>query len=257
MIHTDDEFPDEDYTFDFAISFAGPQRPIAEKLASLLSDYGAIVFYDSTYKASLLGRRLDREFEWLFGPGTSFFVPLISRDYVERNWPQLEWSVALGEAPHRRYEFILPLRVDDSRLLGLHPTVAYLDLREHTVEQAALILMEKLEDWRGRIGYGAWYQTWIATFGLQIADVLESPELPEDAPEMLPDLYDWLESDLIHRLSLPALDNPRYVEPSQRTGETLSVRVGFEWMVTGVPLSFGDLAWWHLLDLALPPDDLD
>ena len=74
---------------------------------------GAVVFYDKFYLGSLLGKRLDLEFDGIFGAGTQFFVPIVSASYVERPWPQYEWNVAKREAEKRWKEFILPVRLDD------------------------------------------------------------------------------------------------------------------------------------------------
>src|SRR6266511_4086097 len=126
--------------FDFAVSYAGNDRSIAERLASLLAEAGAVVFIDTPYRAHLVGRRLDKEFEWVFGPGTRYFVPIISRAYADRPWPQHEWSVAIRESERRSEEFILPLRLDDSLLVGLPSTVGYVDLRQHSIEAVAELL---------------------------------------------------------------------------------------------------------------------
>jgi hypothetical protein len=214
-----------------------------------LSEYGAIVFYDSSYKSRLLGKRLDKEFEWVFGIGTLFFVPIVSSDYVDRHWPQFEWSIARSEAQNRGYEFILPLRFDDAKLLGLPDTIGYLDLREHGVEETATILMDKLQNIRGIVAYVSYEQTWIATLGLLIEDVVDSDLVPSRLKGNFPELCDWLEDDLLQRLRKSEISKPRFVEPSQRTGETLSVRVSFEWAPPETALSLGDLDWWDLLEI--------
>ena len=107
------------YKFDFAISFSGEDRSVAEELANQLFERGAAVFYDKFYLGSLVGKRLDLKFEGTFGAETLFFVPIVSASYVERPWPQYEWNVAKREAEKRWKEFILPVRLDDSLLVGL------------------------------------------------------------------------------------------------------------------------------------------
>ena len=66
------------YKFDFAISFSGEDRSVAEGLTEQLVERGAVVFYDESYLGSLLGKRLDLEFADVFGAGTQFFVPIVS-----------------------------------------------------------------------------------------------------------------------------------------------------------------------------------
>ena len=129
------------YGFDFAISFSKECRSVAKELAEQLTARGAAVFYDDSYRARLLGKRLDHEFAWVFGAGTRFFVPIVSAFYAERVWPQHEWAIARHEAANRQEEFILPLRVDDSLLVGLLDTVGYVDLRCHPVNKVADLLI--------------------------------------------------------------------------------------------------------------------
>lgn len=235
--------------FDFAVSFAREQRSLARELSQLLAQSGAVVFYDSAHRARLLGRRLDREFHWIFGSGTRFFVPIVSSAYVDRTWPQLEWSIARREAKDRNTEYILPLRVDDSLLHGLHDSVAYLDLREHSLQDAAAILVFKLEQELPGYAQRVEEQAWVVAYGLVIQDLIESKELPSGVPLDYPRLCDWLTTNLLENLRSQAVKNPRFVEDA-RDGETLSVRIAFDWHPAGEPLHLQPPAWWEALELA-------
>jgi len=234
-------------SFDFAISFAGADRALAERLASLLSDNGAVVFIDTPYRAHLVGKRLDREFEWVFGPGTRYFVVIVSRSYVDRLWPQHEWSIAVREAERRSEEFILPLRVDDSLLVGLSSAVGYIDLLQNPIEEVAEVLLEKMTGARR-----AEVTRWVAAFGVLIEDLLRSGDLPATAPINYPHLCDWLVDDLLARLQKAAITNPQFTEDA-RNGETFSARVAFSWNPRERPLEFGVLDWWEVLEV-LPYD---
>lgn len=235
------------HSFDFGISYAGSDRSIAEALAALLSGAGAVVFIDTPFRAHLVGRRLDREFEWVFGRRTRYFVAIISQAYLDRPWAQHEWSIAIREAESRSEEFILPLRLDDSLLVGLPSTVGYVDLRQHSIEEVAALLMEKLAGARS-----AGVTNWVATFGILVQEVLNSGELPPTAPTDYPHLCDWLAEDLLARLSRSSATNPWLSEDS-RNGETFSVRVVFHWKPQERPLEFGTLDWWDVLEV-LPYD---
>jgi hypothetical protein len=234
--------------FDFAISFAGNERTLGERLASLLNARGAAVFIDSFYRSHLLGKRLDRKFKWVFGPGTKYFVPLVSQSYADRSWPQYEWDVAIREAQKRDpQEFILPLRIDDAILVGLPSTVRYIDLRKHSINEVADLLIDKL---KGTMGTDVTH--WVATFGLLIEAVLESGKLPTTAPRFYPHLCDWLAEDLLTRLRSSSISNVRITEDS-RNGETFSLRIEFKWKSKEEPLDFGKLDWWEVLEV-LPYD---
>ena len=236
------------YTFDFAISFSRECRPLANELADLLENRGAIVFYDYSFLEHLLGKRLDDELAWVFGEATRYFVPFVSAGYARRPWPQYEWTIAQLEAERRQEEFILPLRVDDSLLVGLPSTVGYLDLRSIKLDEVSDILIGKFGSSTGQAGTGSKKGEWVVTFGLKMED-LDGQDLPRDAPSDTPWLYDWLTDDLMKRLTHGSLSSAHIVEDS-RAGETLSVRLSFIWDPSKGALDFGDIAWWDLLELS-------
>ena len=239
--------------FDFAISFSADCRSVAKELADRLHLRGAAVFYDECYRAHLLGKRLDREFAWVFADGTRFFVPLVSASYANSTWPQHEWSIARHEAKNRQEEFILPIRVDDSLLLGLPDTVCYVDLRHHTLDTVADLLIEKLAGSTIQARpYGD--QTWVAAFSLPTQNLLDSKDLPPDAPLDYANLCDWLTETLKARLASTSLVNPRLTEDA-RNGETFGLRVTFEWGPARGPMEFGDLGWWELMEV-LPYEEV-
>ncbi len=241
------------YEFDFAMSFSGECRTRAEELAELLSAKGALIFYDNFFRAHLLGKRLDNEFSQVFGYETRFFVPFVSAAYTQKQWPQYEWGAAKREAEKRREEFILPLRVDDSPLVGLSDTVAFLDLRRTGLKEVADILFQKLERSTEQDVRFRQTQDWVATFG-RLMDDLEEEALPPEAPSEVVRLYDWLTDELLNRLAQTPLAPVQIVEDS-RDGETLSGRLSFAWDLSKGPLDFGDMGWWQLLELA-PFEDI-
>ena len=235
------------------MSFSGECRTRAEELAELLSAKGALVFYDNFFRAHLLGKRLDNEFSQVFGYETRFFVPFVSAAYTQKQWPQYEWGVAKREAEKRRGEFILPLRVDDSPLVGLSDTVAFLDLRRTGLKEVADLLFQKLERSTEQDVRFQRTQDWVATFGLSM-DEVTGEALPPEAPSEVVRLYDWLTDELRNRLDQTPLAPVRVVE-DLRTGETLSVRLAFAWNPSKGPLDVGDMGWWQLLELA-PFEDI-
>ena len=237
------------YEFDFSISFAKPDRGTAEELAKKLAAKGMAVFYDTSFRSRLLGKRLHKEFQYIFGRGTRFFVPLVSRNYVDRIWPQFEWAVALREAKKRTSEFILPIRLDDSLLLGLPEDVGYLRLRELSIDTAVEILCKKRRSEVSRKAAAYEQSTWVAAFGLLIEEVISSKLLPETVPTDYASLCDWLESDLMGRLRRAPINNPRLTEASERDGEGLSIRIAFEWVPYRDALNFGELIWWEVLEV--------
>jgi hypothetical protein len=89
----------------------------------------------------------------------------------------------------------------------------------------------------------------VLTFGLVIEDVVESTLLPSDVSREYPYLCDWLELDLVKRLR-SAIKTPfHYTEPSERSGEGLSVRIVFP-RLNNTDLEKLDLGWWKILEAA-------
>ena len=241
------------YAFDFALSFSGECRALAKELSELLVKRGTSVFYDDSFLAHLFGKRLDYEFSGKFGEETRYFVPFVSSGYSERPWPQYEWGVAKLEAQRRGEEFILPLRVDDTLLLGLPDTVCYLDLRTMELSEVANILVAKLESSFVSGDPEPRSRAWVATFGM-LLEKLEGEQLPENAPRDAPALYDWLTEDMMERLGRTSMPHVQILE-DLRDGEQLSIRLGLEWDLSKEALNFGDMGWWELLELA-PHEDV-
>jgi hypothetical protein len=86
----------------------------------------------------------------------------------------------------------------------------------------------------------------VLTFGLAIEDLYRNPEF-KDRNLSYPSLCDWLEKDLKAHLA-EIIDTPfHYTEPSQRTGETLSVRIVFPELGPSRLARFSR-SWWTILD---------
>jgi hypothetical protein len=241
------------FDFDFFISVADEDRDIAQILHALLQKSGAVVFYYKYFKSLLFAERLPAKFASVCCRAR-FFIAVVSKYYVEKWWPRYEFSIAKEEETKRPWPFVLPLRLDDSPLPGLHPDIAYLDLRRETPESVVDILLEKLHECFPDRAI-VWPELWVATFGLAIEELLENWELPPSAPSGYPVplqyvyLCDWLEKDLDERLRAGPIKEFSYPEASERSGETLSVRIAFLWRPSEEPLDFGGLDWWEVLEV--------
>jgi hypothetical protein len=131
--------------FDVAISFAGREREFAERLANQVRDAGFEVFYDGYYPAQLWGKNLPEFFDKIYRRSARFCVMFVSREYRERMWTTHERRSANARAVEERGgEYILPIKVDDTEIEGLPPTVGYLSLDQYGVEGIANLLVEKL-----------------------------------------------------------------------------------------------------------------
>ncbi len=201
------------YTFDFAISYAGEDRRLAERIAAALTERGASVFYDRYFRSALLGRSLRKDLAIVYGPSTRFFVPLISKYYVAKDCTNYEWQIAKEEEKKRSAEFILPIRLDDSNLIGLHGDIGFCDLRENSmefVESVVQDLLEKLGPSEEEVN-----TEWVATVGINVDEAVNNwPSIPRFPGPLggYAELCDWFEQDLRKRLVKSGLSDWKILE---------------------------------------------
>lgn len=134
------------FTFDIAISFAGPQRPLAEQLAHIVREAGYNVFYDDFYQEGLWGKELPVFFDEVYRKKSRFCVMFISEEYASRMWTNHERRSAQARALEQRgQDYILPIKVDDTELPGMPPTIGYVSLERHTIKDIGHLLIRRLQ----------------------------------------------------------------------------------------------------------------
>jgi hypothetical protein len=136
-----------DYQYDVALSFAGENRPIVEQLAVLLEAEGLEVFYDNFKKSDLWGRDLFQHLDDVYANQARFCVIFVSEAYAKKAWTNHELKSAQSRAFLQKNEaYILPVRLDDTEIPGIRPTMGYLDLRpgRDTIEDVAKATLEKI-----------------------------------------------------------------------------------------------------------------
>lgn len=131
------------YDFHVALSVADEDRPHAEALAQRLKSQGYRVFYDRDHQAQLWGKS-QQEFERIYGPRSQYVIPLISAHYTNSDWTIFEFQSARREEKQRGGAFILPVRIDDSRMIGLHDDRTFLSLTDQSIDEIAVVFSEKL-----------------------------------------------------------------------------------------------------------------
>jgi hypothetical protein len=135
-----------EYEYAVAISFAGPQRELAERLARLVRKAGYKVFYDDFYPDRLWGKDLPPFFDGIYRKKSLFCVLFISQEYAARMWTNWERRSATARLLEERgKEYILPIRVEDVEVEGIPSTIGYVSLRDHSIEQTAEMLIKKLQ----------------------------------------------------------------------------------------------------------------
>jgi hypothetical protein len=132
---------DSDYRYDVAISFAGAQRLWAQELAEELKAEGVRVFYDGFEEAELWGKNLAEYFHEVYSQRSRFCVIFVSRQYAGSRWTTHERRSAIERAlAQHSDEYILPIRVDDTRLPGLNTTVGFVPIQKGICAIAALLI---------------------------------------------------------------------------------------------------------------------
>jgi hypothetical protein len=131
--------------FDVAISFAGTERHLAEKLAQIVRKDGFEVFYDAFYPEHLWGKDLIEFFDHIYRKVSHYCVMFISQEYRDRIWTTHERRSALARALEEKgKEYLLPIEVEKVDIEGLRPTIGRLSLNEYSIEQIAQMLIRKL-----------------------------------------------------------------------------------------------------------------
>ena len=132
------------YAFDVAISFAGSERDYARSIERIASANGLKVFFDELYEAELWGTNLIESLGDIYENKAQYCLIIVSREYCERVYTNLERRKALDRAILNRQDYILPVITDDAWIEGLPKATAYLDLRKKSVVAVCELLVKKL-----------------------------------------------------------------------------------------------------------------
>jgi len=133
-----------EHKYDVAISFAGEDRKIAESLAITLKEKGVRVFYDAFEEDQLWGKNLYEYLTKIYTEEARYCLILLSENYAKKSWTNLERQSAQARALREGKEYILPIRIDDTKIPGLPETVGYISLSNTTIEQIVDLIIKKL-----------------------------------------------------------------------------------------------------------------
>jgi hypothetical protein len=107
---------------------------------------GLDVFYDEDKGNEWWGRSVIREQRRVYGSQTRFFVPFISTAYLLKPFPMDEFQTAMMAAVQRGDDYILPILIGSVQVPAdlLHPQTRYLRAEDHTPEQMADQLVQRV-----------------------------------------------------------------------------------------------------------------
>ncbi len=130
--------------YELALSFAGEDRHYVEQVANDLQSRGVRVFYDQFEQVDLLGKDLTAHLANIYRNRAGYCVMFISQHYARKAWPDFERQHAQARALSQKREYILPVRLDDSEIPGLPPSVCYLDASRLSVRAVCDTLFQKI-----------------------------------------------------------------------------------------------------------------
>lgn len=144
------------YKYDVALSFAGEQRQYADELATILRAKNIRVFYDTFEQAELWGKNLFERLFAIYSEESRYCIMFVSAAYASKMWTVHERRSAQERVlKERDAEYLLPVRVDETRLPGLPDSVAYLSIKVGIGEIARLFVRKlgvTLSDGRRDVG---------------------------------------------------------------------------------------------------------
>lgn len=136
----------KDFDYDVAISFAGEDRIYAEQLSKELSKYGVRVFYDDFEKAEIWGKNMFTYLTEIYENKAEYCIMLLSQYYNAKRWTKLEREAAQARVFSQDREYLLPIRLDDSRVPGILPTIGYLEWEKEGLDEIVRCILQKLKN---------------------------------------------------------------------------------------------------------------
>jgi hypothetical protein len=136
--------PRKRFEYDVVLSFAGEDRKHAKKVATLLEKQDISVFYDEFKQYELWGKELYEYLDNIYSNKARFCIMFLSEHYAKKLWTNHERKSAQARAFTDNREYILPVRIDDTKIPGIRSTQGFLDLRKHSYQDVVAGVAHKL-----------------------------------------------------------------------------------------------------------------
>lgn len=138
--------------YDFALSFAAPERPFAEELSKELTALEFSVFYDSNEQARILATDIEAYLAPIYASEATYVVSIMGASYPDRVWTRFEgkqFRTRFGSEAviPAWYQGAAPTLFDPMREIGsfvIDPTCPVVD----EAKRFAKLLAEKVSDYR-------------------------------------------------------------------------------------------------------------
>lgn len=115
------------FEYDIAISYAGEDRQVVRPYADSLVENNLRIFFADFEQVGLWGTNLYETFDAIYRLKARYCVLFLSQHYANKVWTNHERRAAQARAVQENREYILPVRLDDTDIPGLSPTIGYLE----------------------------------------------------------------------------------------------------------------------------------
>lgn len=149
-IQNNNQYPEYDIVF----SFAGEDRRFVENIIQSLEGTDIKYFYDKDEESSLWGKDLYEHLDDIYSKRAKYCVMIISQYYAKKLWTNHERKSAQAKAFLQNEEYILPIRLDNSEIPGIRPTLGYLDGKVKSPAEIAKTILDKLSQHKGEPNFG-------------------------------------------------------------------------------------------------------
>lgn len=134
--------------YDVGLSFAGEDRIYVSEVANCLEERNISVFYDDYEKHNLWGKDLYEHLSQVYKDDCQHVIIFISRHYANKLWTTHERRNAQARAFMESSDYILPVRFDDTEILGILPTTGYIRLDGMEPRELVKLVEKKIGDRR-------------------------------------------------------------------------------------------------------------
>ena len=135
------------HSFDVSLSFPGSVRDYVESMVGELERLLGpnTYFYDNNYKSQLARPQLDVLLQDIYRNRSKLIVVFLCADYQDREWCGVEFRAVQDIVKERNHEQIMFVRMDDGEVDGVFGTDGFIDAREHTSDEIAGFICERVE----------------------------------------------------------------------------------------------------------------
>lgn len=131
----------ESFKYDFAISYAGEEKKVAEGIYNAITEKYANynIFFAPKELSSLVGEDGEEFFEKLFKESKQVIV-ILSENYKKKEWTRYEWDIIKDRNKENR---CIPIKIDNVKILGFSSNQIYLSFNED-YDMISKLCIEKL-----------------------------------------------------------------------------------------------------------------